>query len=112
MDGTTRTSRQPGVTSPRPRRCGPTAGRQLLRPGRWIRPVAFDTRSRFDYTSPMSNQHGRMRWGPRENRRLVRTYTRVAVGLLITALFLWLAVRNVDLAAVGEELRGADYWFL
>jgi len=40
--------------------------------------------------------------------RLLRDY-RVWIGFAVTGLCLWLALRNVDLAAVGEALRTADW---
>jgi len=39
-------------------------------------------------------------------------YLRLVGGLALTAFFLWLALRNVDLAAVGAALRSARYGFL
>ena len=39
-------------------------------------------------------------------------HARTVVGIALTALFLWLALRNVDLAAVGDALRSARYGFL
>src|SRR5438034_8539406 len=44
--------------------------------------------------------------------RAVRLLTRL-VGLLLTVVFLYLALSRVDLAAFGEELRRVDYrWFV
>ncbi len=37
---------------------------------------------------------------------------RIVVGVLITVFFLWLAVRNVDIAAVRDALRHASYRYL
>lgn len=39
-------------------------------------------------------------------------YGQIAIGLALTAVFLWLALRNVDLASVGTALRGARYAYL
>ena len=37
---------------------------------------------------------------------------RIVVGVLVTVFFLWLAVRNVDIAAVRDALRHASYRYL
>jgi uncharacterized protein (TIRG00374 family) len=37
---------------------------------------------------------------------------RALLGVVLTGTFLWLALRSVDLAAVGEALRSANYWLL
>ncbi len=37
---------------------------------------------------------------------------RVIAGLLVSALFLYLALRGVDFRRVGEALRDANYWWL
>lgn len=39
-------------------------------------------------------------------------YGRILGGLLLTCFFLWLALRNVDIAAVRDALRHASYRFL
>jgi uncharacterized protein (TIRG00374 family) len=39
-------------------------------------------------------------------------YLRVLVAFAISALFLYLAVRNVDFSRVGDALRQANYWWL
>jgi len=41
------------------------------------------------------------------NKRL-----RIILGVAVTGLFLWLALRNVDISAVGDALRTADYIYL
>jgi len=42
----------------------------------------------------------------------VKKSGRIVVGVLITVFFLWLAVRNVDIAAVRDALRHASYRYL
>lgn len=42
----------------------------------------------------------------------ITKYARVAAGIALTLLFLWLALRNVDGAAVWDALRHARYAFL
>lgn len=42
----------------------------------------------------------------------MKTTARIAVGLLVTLGFLWLAVRNVDIAAVRDALGRASYRYL
>lgn len=42
----------------------------------------------------------------------ITKYARVAAGVALTLLFLWLALRNVDGAAVWDALRHARYAFL
>ena len=39
-------------------------------------------------------------------------YGRILGGLLLTCFFLWLALRNVDIAAVRDALRHASYGYL
>lgn len=39
-------------------------------------------------------------------------HARILLGTIATAFFLWLALRNVDLEAVGEALRAANYYYL
>lgn len=39
-------------------------------------------------------------------------YGRLLIGIALTALFLWLALRNVDIAAVRAALRHASYGYL
>jgi uncharacterized protein (TIRG00374 family) len=41
-----------------------------------------------------------------------RTFARVGFSLALTAVFIWLALRNVDLAAVGDALGSAQYGYL
>ena len=38
--------------------------------------------------------------------------TGVAVGLLVSGLFVWLALRQVDFGRVGTSFRAASYWWL
>ena len=46
------------------------------------------------------------------NRRRIGRHLRLVASLALTALFLWLALRNVDLAGVGAALRSAHYGYL
>src|SRR5262245_58293549 len=62
------------------------------------------TASRHDRTKP-----GRGR--PGAGRR-VKKPVRIIGGVLITLFFLWLAVRNVDIAAIRDALRHASYRYL
>jgi uncharacterized protein (TIRG00374 family) len=42
----------------------------------------------------------------------VGKYGRIGVGVALTGFFLWLALRNVDIAAVRDALRNASYGYL
>ncbi len=46
------------------------------------------------------------------SRRRIGKHVRLLVGLALTALFLWLALRKVDLAGVSAALRSAHYGYL
>lgn len=39
-------------------------------------------------------------------------YVRILLGTTVTGVFLWLAIRNVDIDAVGTALGSANYWLL
>jgi uncharacterized protein (TIRG00374 family) len=39
-------------------------------------------------------------------------HARIVLGTAATVFFLWLALRNVDISAVGDALETANYWFL
>ncbi len=39
-------------------------------------------------------------------------HARIILGTIATAFFLWLALRNVDISAVGDALQTANYYYL
>lgn len=45
-------------------------------------------------------------------RRVRWRQASVWIGLLVSLLFIYLAVRTVDLGAVGEAIRGMEFWLL
>jgi glycosyltransferase 2 family protein len=42
----------------------------------------------------------------------VGKYARIGLGVVVTLVFLWLAVRNIEYSAVAEALRSANYLYL